>query len=171
LSNEENKIEREKSIEVKGVSDVIRINVKRYNYLACHYNPADLSMLNDWKAVSYQNIDILKKSFTSLRTPIECLNEKIFIRDTLLLSSAAASTLSAVGKAHGLTKIPLVKKEYENMDLLFSKNYEKFKAYAMHDALITLIHILFMNDFSFKLGALSVPNTLGTLTTKNIQNK
>jgi hypothetical protein len=67
-------------------------------------------MLEDWEKVSRQNIDILKKSFISLTKPMEILNEKVYIRDTLLLSSVTAATLKAVGKAHGLTKLDLDRK-------------------------------------------------------------
>jgi hypothetical protein len=57
------------------------------------------------------------------------------------------------------------------MDNLLKSNFELFKAYAMQDSLITLIHALFMNDFSFNLGIFNLPNTLGSLTTKYMKNK
>ncbi|RPA88518.1 hypothetical protein L873DRAFT_1796609 [Choiromyces venosus 120613-1] len=68
----------------------VKINFINNDYLYAHYNAADL--------------DILKKGFTSLSKPIKIGGFKVYIRDTKALSSAAAGTLEAVGKAHGLTK-------------------------------------------------------------------
>jgi hypothetical protein len=76
-------------------------------YLIAHYNAADLTMLEDWQEVSYKNIDILKKCYSSLVKPIQRLGHNIYVRDTILLSSAAASSLKAVGQAHGLKKVDI----------------------------------------------------------------
>jgi len=159
LSNKDNNIKHKN---IKNDSNI---------YLCAHYNAADLSMLDDWLEVSRQNIDLLKKSYCSLVTPMESLGMKVFVRDTLLLSSAAASTLQKVGKAHGLTKVPLDSKWFHCMDKLLKHNPDLFKSYAMQDSLITLIHALFMNDFSFSMGLFKLPCTLGSLTSKFAKNK
>jgi hypothetical protein len=70
-----------------------------------------------------------------------------------------------------MTKVDLSTFYKENMDLLLKDNPILFKEYAMNDSLITLIHMLFINDFSFKLGSTNIPNTLGTLSSKYIKNK
>jgi len=70
-----------------------------------------------------------------------------------------------------MEKVDLSTYYIQNMDFLLKENPEKFKEYAMTDSLITLIHSLFINDFSFKLGSLNIPNTLGTLSSKYIKNK
>ena len=70
-----------------------------------------------------------------------------------------------------MTKVELSTYYKENMDILLKDNFEKFKEYAMYDSLITLIHTLFINDFSFKFGLLNIPNTLGTLSSRYIKNK
>jgi hypothetical protein len=57
------------------------------------------------------------------------------------------------------------------MGLLYKENFKLFKDYAMRDSLITLIHLLFMNDFSFKLGSVNIPNTLGSLSSRYVKNK
>jgi hypothetical protein len=118
-----------------------------------------------------RNIDILKKSFTSLRTPIKCLGEKVHIRDTSLLASAVSNKLSDIGKAHGIPKIELSQSQLENMDLLMKENPKLFYKYAIQDSYITLTHAVFMNDFSFGLGNMRNPNTLGSLSTKYITDK
>ncbi|KAG0632611.1 hypothetical protein HOY80DRAFT_1069248 [Tuber brumale] len=139
-------------------------------YLYAHYNSADLTMLTDWSKLSKRNIDILKKSYSSLITPIKYLNSVVYIRDTLLLSSAAAGTLAKVGLMHKLPKLTLDKFYIENMDVLFDKKPELFMKYAMQDSLITLIHALFMNDFSFRIGNIKNPVTLGAIANKYLKN-
>jgi len=148
------------------------LNFRRKIYLAAHYNTADLTMLNDWDSVSYKNIDIIKKCFSSLNKSFKYLgNEKIFLRDTMLLTSAAAKRLKDIAYSYGLEKVELSTKYIEDMQLLFNEDFELFKKYAMNDSLITLIHMYFINDFSFKLGSINLPNTLGTLSSKYIKNK
>jgi hypothetical protein len=99
------------------------------------------------------------------------LKQDVFIRDTLLLSSAAASSLKAVGQAHGLKKIEIDEKWKTMMDVLLAENPKLFEEYAMQDSLITLIHGLFMNDFAFNLGQHKLPVTLGSLASNYIKNK
>jgi len=151
---------------------VININVNRRIYLAAHYNAADLTMIQDWKNVSLRNIDIAKKCFTSLSLPMKYKGlEKVYLRDTILLTSATAKSLEAIAFAYKLNKVDVSQYYKENMHLLYKENYDLFKKYAMTDSIITLVHTLFINDFAFKLGSLSIPNTLGTLSSKYIKNK
>jgi len=146
--------------------------IKRRLYLAAHYNAADLPLIEDWNDVSQRNVDIVKKSFSSLSIPLIYKGkEKVYLRDTLLLASATAKSLNALAYAYKMNKTELADEWKVSMDSLMKKNFELFKEYAMNDSLITLIHILFINDFSFKLGSISVPNTLGTLSSKYIKNK
>src|SRR5437588_2856332 len=140
-------------------------------YFMCHYNTADLSMLDDWSEISKRNIDIIKKSYCSIKTPIKSLGSNIYIRDTLLLSSAAAGSLEAIGKSHGLKKVEIPAKYYIKMDVLLKEDFNLFKRYAMQDSLITLIHGLFMNDFAIRLGLTKLPVTLGSLASAYLRNK
>lgn len=167
-SNNDNKIKRDNIIDKNMIDG---ISLKTRHYLISHYNAADLSMIEDWATVSYKNVDILKKGYATLVKPMISLNQKIYIRDTLFLSSAAASTLDAVGKAHGLKKVQIEEKWYNMMDKLLEINPELFEKYAMQDSLITLVHALFMNDFAFNLGKLKLPVTLGSLSSNYVGNK
>jgi len=128
-------------------------------------------MIEDWNEKAYKNVDILKKSYSSLVKPMSVLNQNIYIRDTLLLSSAAAGTLEAVGKAHGLKKVVIDPKWYNMMDLLLEEDPSLYEEYSMQDSLITLVHALFMNDFVFNLGQLKLPVTLGSVSSNYIKNK
>jgi hypothetical protein len=171
----DNKLQKVTTIQVANYKtfDVtcLKINLNKKIFLYSHYNAADLSMLENWKKIKLNNIDILKKSFTSLVKPIKLLGESIFIKDTLLLASAVAGTLKQVGLAHGLKKLDLEEKYKSNMEILFNKDIELFKEYAMRDSLITIIHALFINDFAFRLGSNTNPSTLGSLANKYILSK
>jgi hypothetical protein len=89
----------------------------------------------------------------------------------MLLTSAAARTLEAIAYAYGLNKVDVSQLYKENMSLLMEENPKLFQEYAMTDSLITLIHTCFINDFSFKLGSINIPNTLGTLSSRYVKNK
>ncbi|CUS06682.1 unnamed protein product [Tuber aestivum] len=106
-------------------------------------------MLHDWKLVSDRNVDILKKSFVSISKAFARYgNRSIYIRDTILLSSATASSLALVAKGHKMQKLALEHEYVTNMKLLYDQDFDRFKAYAMQDSLITLIHALFMNGYN-----------------------
>jgi hypothetical protein len=141
-------------------------------YLCAHYNAADLTMLKDWDSISEKNIDLLKKSYVSIVSPLMSFaNIPVHIRDTLLLASAAAASLDKVGKGHKMSKIPLEERYKKDMRILWSENPVLFKEYGMFDSLITLIHALFTSDFALCLGDIKVPMTLGALSAKYLKNK
>ncbi|KAG0632657.1 hypothetical protein HOY80DRAFT_1116421, partial [Tuber brumale] len=122
--------------------------------------------------ISERNIDILKKSFVSIVSPLLTFNYiNVYIRDTLLLASAAAASLEKVGEGHKIYKTPLDNKYKVNMKLLLKENFDLFKKYAMNDSLITLIHSLFMSDFVINFGDIRMPLTLGTICSKYLKNK
>ncbi|KAG0632645.1 hypothetical protein HOY80DRAFT_1141956 [Tuber brumale] len=122
--------------------------------------------------ISHRSIDILKKSFSTITSPILSMHEiPVYIRDTLCLSSAAAASLEAVAKGHSMQKISIPERYKSDMKQLFADNYQLFRDYAMSDSLITLVHALFMSDFNFSLGAMKVPLTLGALCSKYLKNK
>jgi hypothetical protein len=48
---------------------------------------------------------------------------------------------------------------------------DRFKEYAMRDAIITLVHAMYMEDFNFKLGNMNIPVTLSSLSASFLTNK
>ena len=147
----------------------MRFTVSNKVYLISHFNVADLSMIKDWNEVKLGNIDIMGKSYVSLRKPIILKGYNIIIRDTMLLASAAASTLKALGVMHGITKPDLDQWCYEDMGLFLEKEPEKFKEYAISDSLIALYHGIFVSNFAFDLGRIEIPSTLGSLARQCLQ--
>jgi len=164
--SKENQKKAEK-LEIQGIN----FNYNNDVYLYAHYNSADITMLRNWDKILEKEIDILKKSFSSLISPVNICGKKVYLRDTVLLSSAAAASLEAVGKMHKLDKGKLSQIELQNMELFKARNPVKFKAYAMQDSLITLIHALFMIDFGFGLGSLKNASTLGSLSSLYVKNR
>jgi hypothetical protein len=57
-----------------------------------------------------------------------------------------------------------------NMDKLFLDHRNIFKEYAMQDSLITLIHALFIGEFSFNIGMFKLPSTLGSVSARFLKN-
>jgi len=171
LSNAENQklskseaFKMPKSKYIKLNNSEIKMSINWRIYLISHYNAADLSLIKDWNTVKKKNIDIIKGSFMSICKPIKTLGCSIYLRDTICLSSAAARSLDAIGKAHEIPKIEIAQSYKENMENLLKENPRLFRLYAMSDSLITLIHGLFMNDFTFRLGCLVLPSTLGSIS-------
>lgn len=159
--------EREKSsIKIKGgrYSKSVCVTVGSSEvYLISHFNVADLSMLEDWNIIKDRNVDIIGKSFVSIKRPIKTRGYNIYIRDTMLLASAASQTLAALGKMHGMTKPLLEEKSYLDMELFSKEDPKKFCEYALNDSYISLYHGLFVSNFALNLGSSKMPTTLGSL--------
>src|SRR5207302_1207120 len=173
LSNEDNKLAKKlpKLLGSCRLENGLRVSFNRSTYLLGHYNAADFSMLSDWNEMKIKNIDILKKGFISLTKPMDILNRRVIIRDTVLLSSAAAGTLEAIGKSHFIDKVDVSLAQKSDMEKLYKEAFNLFRSYAMTDSLITLIHGLFINDFAFRLGSTKLPVTLGSLANKYLNEK
>ena len=69
---------------------------------------------------------------------------------------------------HGVNKIDISKHWYKNMEDFYIQKPDDFMEYALRDALITVIHAMYMEDFSFSLGGIGIPTTLSSLTAKNV---
>lgn len=151
-------------IKGRGLCKDIQVVISKELYLISHFNVADLSMIEDWDEVKRRNIDIIGKSFVSIMRPIKSVGYKIYIRDTMLLASAAAQSLEKIGVMHKMEKIKIDSKYYSDMGCLLESDRELFKKYAMKDSEIVLAHGLFVLDFSFKLGNKRIPVSLGSLS-------
>jgi hypothetical protein len=143
----------------------LKMPVKRNLYLIGHYNAADLSMIKDWNEIKIGNLDIIQKSFVTLKKPIKSLGYNVILRDTMNLASAASRSLESLGKIHGINKIPLKLEDKVNMKNLLNKDFQKFREYAIQDSLIPLIHALFLEDFNFEnINKIGIPITLGGIS-------
>ena len=147
----------------KDYKDIV-VKVKNETYLISHFNIADLSMIEDWDEVKKRNIDIIGKSYVSIKGSIKTKGYNVYIRDSMLLTSAAAQTLDKLGKMHNLVKGKLDEKEYIDMELFLKKDPVRFREYALNDSDIVLAHSVFVLNFAFKLGSSKIPCSLGSLS-------
>lgn len=96
---------------------------------------------------------------------------KVHIRDTILLTSAAAQSLDAIGLTHGYKKLAVSMYNKQNMDKFMFEDYENFKQYGLRDSEIVLKHGLFMEEFNYKHSLTGVPVTLASVSKKYLSNK
>lgn len=155
---------RKTYVEIYNLDKKLNISVTNEIYLISHFSVADLSMIDDWDQVKVRNIDIIGKSFVSVMKPIKTKGYNIYIRDSMLLASAAAGNLATLGIVHGIRKKELKEEEITDMEWLLKNNPEKFKSYAMTDSDIVLAHSRFVFDFVFRLGYPKLPATLGSIS-------
>ena len=150
----------------------ISVTKIRNNFLIAHLTNADLSMLKDFEDIK-EELDIVNKSFITIGKPLVKENTNIIIRDTMLLSPAGNRSLDSIGSLYGqdFQKIYLEKEQKENMDVLLIKDKKLFESYALKDAIITLIHSNYMEDFNFKLKEIGVPATLSSLGAKYVKER
>ena len=141
----------------------LKVGVENRVYLISHYNVADLSMIEDWNEVKFQKVDIIGKSYVSIKSCIKFKGYNIYIRDSMLLASAAAQSLKQLGLMHGIEKPNLDEKSVIDMELFVQEDPGKFREYAINDSLIVLHHGLFVSNFANELGKVGIPSTLGSL--------
>jgi hypothetical protein len=147
----------------------ISVTKKVNNYFIGHLTNADLSMLNDFDDIKHE-LDIVNKSFVTLRKPLLIEGVNVIIRDTMLLAPGSRKSLAAIGKMYNnLGKIDISKEYKSNMSKLLADNPSLFKEYAMQDAVIALIHGCYMDTFFNRIGGLGVPLTLSTLSSNYIK--
>lgn len=134
--------------------------------LGCHFSSADLSMLNDFEEFK-DDLTIVSKCYVIFGRG--CSKDEwrfsLHIRDTMLLAPASSKSLADIGKMYGddFKKIDL-KKYRGKMKLLALEKPDLFKEYAMRDALITLKHMIMMEEFNEGLNKTGVPLTLSSLS-------
>jgi len=150
----------------------VSITKIRNNYIIGHLTNADLSILNDFNEFK-EYLDIVNNSLVTLKNSIPLAGVNVYIRDTMLLAPGGSKGLLAIGSLYGdnFNKIDIDKKWYSQMGVYWKEKPEEFKKYAMRDALITLIHGSFMDDFNFSLGRTKLPLTLASLSLSYVLNK
>ena len=148
------------------ISDGLKVsltNTKTY-YLIAHLTPADLSMLSDFNSIK-EELSIVNGSFITLGKPLKIYGKNIHIRDTMLLAPGGSKSLASIGKLYGedFNKISISQNELEDMQGFLQRDKEKFVEYALRDALISLIHACWMEEFNFKIGGMGIPISLSSI--------
>ena len=138
-------------------------------FLISHFSIADLSILKDFQKFK-RKFDILRGSLASCQKPLRLKGLKIYLRDTANLSDIR-TPLTLLGESYNFPKLNLLTGlDYNPYNFIrkFSIEHPKlFQEYGLRDSLITLIHGLTLQEFSFSnLGEYSVPNTIASLARK-----
>lgn len=142
-----------------------KVAISRYknNVLIAHYSAADLSMFSDFSSI-VKDLDIVSKSFITLGNPLTIDGNRVHVRDTFLLVASATKSISLIGKTHGFDKISLSQYEIQHMDVLLKSDPLNFEAYALRDALISLKHASWIEEFNFiNVKRIGIPVTLASL--------
>ena len=149
--------------------DKVSLTVVRNNYIIAHYNPADLSILEDFPSFKQelQDLGIVNKSFFTLSKPIIVANTNVYFRDTHLLTPAAGKGLVALGKLYSedlnSIKVEISNEDKEHMDEYLLREPLAFAEYAIRDAIIPLKHAVTLENVNFDIKRIGVPITLSSL--------
>lgn len=140
-------------------------------YLIAHFTPADLSILSDFDKVK-DELTIVNGSFVTINNPITIDGRKVHVRDTMLLAPAGDKSLASLGKLYGsdFSKVGIKQTDLEDMQGFLTRDKDKFVDYALRDALISLIHACWMEDFNFNLGGLGIPLSLSAIGRKYVKS-
>ena len=149
----------------------VSVTTTKNYYVIAHLTPADLSMLNDFKELK-EDLSIVNGSFVTLGQAVRFRGRNIHIRDTMLLAPGGSRSLANIGKLYGdaWSKIVISKEDLENMQGFLKRDREKFIEYALKDAVISLIHASWMEDFNFKIGGVGVPLSLSAIGRRYVKS-
>lgn len=148
----------------------VSLTIVKNIFVLAHYNAADLSMLSDFNELK-KDLSIVNKSFVSLGKPLRFKESFVYIRDTILLAPGGKNKLRDLSKLYsdkGLEKREISNKDLNDMRGFLKREPERFKDYALHDAVITLKHAVAMEEFNMKVNQIGVPLTLSSIGRKYV---
>lgn len=142
----------------------ISVTKTKTYFIIAHLTPADLSLLSDFEEFK-EDLSIVNGSYVTIAKPLKICGRNTHIRDTMLLAPGGSRSLASIGKLYGelFQKISINKTDLEDMHGFLQRDREKFIEYALRDAVISLIHASWMEDFNFKIGGLGIPLTLSSI--------
>lgn len=123
------------------VPERVSVTRKRVYVVIAHLTPADFSLLSDFNEIK-EELSIVNGSFVTLGKPIKYNGRSVHVRDTMLLAPGSSKSLASIGKLYEVSKnkIKISQEDLENMQLFLNRDREGFIAYAVRDAVISLIH-------------------------------
>lgn len=125
---------------VKNLPERTSITITKTYYVIGHLTSADLSQLSDFESVK-DDLSIVNGSFVTLGKAMKFGDRNVHVRDTMLLAPGGSKGLGEIGKLYpGFEKLTITKADLEDMQGYMQRDCEGFTAYALRDALITLIH-------------------------------
>jgi hypothetical protein len=152
------------------IPEKVSVTRKRLYTIIAHLTQADFSLLSDFDVIK-EELSIVNNSFVTLGKPIKFEDRNVHVRDTMLLAPGSSKSLDSIGKLYGdeYNKIKISQDDLESMHLYLARDLEGFTSYAIRDAVISLIHAAWMEDFGFKLGSVGVPISLSSIGRKYVK--
>jgi hypothetical protein len=150
----------------------VSVTTKRSYTIIAHLTPADFSLLSDFDDIK-EELSIVNGSFVTLGKPIKMGECCVHVRDTMLLAPGLNKSLDSIGKLYktGYEKLKINQDDLENMHLFLARSKDEFIAYAVRDAVISLTHASWMEDFSFGIGGvIGVPISLSSIGRKYVKS-
>lgn len=167
-SNSEKRLSR---VYLSEFSQRISVTKTKSYFIIAHLTPADLSLLSDFDDYK-DDLSIVNGSFVTLGKPLIINGKNTHIRDTMLLAPGGNRALASIGRLYGemFNKITISREDLEDMQGFLIRDREKFVEYALRDALISLIHASWMEDFNFKIGGFGIPLSLSAIGRRYVKN-
>jgi hypothetical protein len=154
----------------KNISEKVSVTITRTYYIIGHLTPADLGQLSDFESIK-EELTIVNGSFVTLGKAMKFLGRNVHVRDTMLLAPGGSKALSVIGGMYpNFPKLKITTTDLENMQGYLEREREKFVEYALRDAVITLVHASWMEDFNFSIGGLGVPISLSSIGRKYVKS-
>ena len=93
------------------------------------------------------------------------------MRDTMLLAPGGSKGLAKIGSMYpGFSKLQISKEDLENMQGYLFRDKEGFVEYALRDAVITVVHAMWMEEFNFRIGGSGVPISLSSIGRRYVKS-
>jgi hypothetical protein len=155
---------------VKKLPDAVSITITKTYYIIGHMTSADLGQLSDFNTIK-EDLSIVNGSFVTLGKALTVTGRNVHVRDTMLLAPGGSKGLAAVGSMYpNFPKLTISQDDLENMQGYLDRDKERFVEYALRDAVITLIHAGWMEDFNFMIGGSGVPVSLSSIGRRYVKS-
>jgi hypothetical protein len=126
----------------------LSLSLMKNQYVCSHYNSADLPMLSDFESIK-NLMNVVNKSFVTIRKPLRLYNFNVHIRDTILLAPGGMGTLDKIGSMYPTEYSKLnFEVDKSRMSEFLKRDKQAFEQYALRDALIVLKHAVAMENFN-----------------------
>jgi hypothetical protein len=162
----------EKSVRrlTKNLGDRVSVTITKSYYLIGHLTQADLGQLSDFDEIK-EELSIVNGSFVTVGGAIKYQGKNVHVRDTMLLAPGGRKSLAVIGGMYPkFPKLTITKEDLEDMQGYLNRDRESFVGYALRDAVITLVHALWMDDFNFRIGGTGVPISLSGIGRRYVKS-
>ena len=89
----------------------------------------------------------------------------------MLLAPGGSKGLAKIGSMYpGFSKLEISRADLEDMQGYLARDKDRFVEYALRDAVITVVHSLWMEEFNFRIGGSGVPISLSSIGRRYVKS-